>query len=76
MRLIARFDLIKGSSKDADVFLHRQEIAAAPVPGELVNVNGNPYIVHERSWAVDKDDIEATYVFYRLVKHHTYKGSK
>ncbi len=45
----------KGSTSDADVFLMRCDIPAAPTSGETININGNPYLVKDRSWAVDDE---------------------
>jgi len=46
------FRLICGASRDADRFLGRAEVAIAPARGELVNLDGTPYVVHERGFAL------------------------
>jgi hypothetical protein len=52
MLIDTRFDLITGSTKESDRFLARYSIPAIPQPGELINVDGDPYVVRERAWAI------------------------
>lgn len=69
-----RFDLIhKASNKDADTLLGRFDLPVVPLPGELVNINGNPYIAIERGWAIgtDKPDTGRLFAYVRVVKAGT-----
>ncbi len=48
-----RFDLICSANKDADRELCRAELLQVPLPGETINLKGNPYVVVDRGWAVE-----------------------
>ncbi len=47
-----RVDLVYGHSKDSDRTIYRGEWPQIPLTGELINLDGNPYIIHNRGWAV------------------------
>jgi hypothetical protein len=52
---IVEFRLVCGPTAAHDQCLGRGLLPAVPAPGELVSVNGAPYVVHERSWALEVD---------------------
>lgn len=64
---VCEFRLICGSSRDADRFLGRYEMGGIPVPGEMISVDGYPYVVAERVWAVGRDTF-TTLVYIRVSK--------
>lgn len=47
------FRLICGAGRDGDRVLGRATLSTPPATGELVNLNGTPYVVRERAWAID-----------------------
>lgn len=51
-----RFDLIYSAHNRGTVILHRGNYPQVPGVGDLVNINGNPYRVVCRGWAVGNDD--------------------
>ena len=51
---------------DDDVFLDRHDLPAVPDVGELVNINGNPYRVIERAWALGNDSLVALHCYIRV----------
>jgi hypothetical protein len=56
MKLInTSFRLICGQNSDFDRLVLRTMIPQVPSPGEVVSLKGHPYLMHERSWAFDKD---------------------
>lgn len=66
-----RFDRINRlSSREADTsgFAIRW-LPAVPAVGEIVNIDGNPYLVHERGWAVGEMDDEqrSLYAYLRML---------
>jgi hypothetical protein len=61
------FRLICTSSKDGDRLLGVYFLPVVPAPGESINLDGHPYVVHERGWAYG-DGVLHCYV--RLVNHH------
>ncbi len=44
-----------GSSPDSEVPIARYYVPVVPTVGECINIDGNPYIVVERGWAVGGD---------------------
>jgi len=76
------FRLICGSKKDEDRFVARFRLSTVPNAGESININGNPYVVHERGWACSSEKKWEPYTpaphgdmtcFIRLTKHHGWK---
>jgi hypothetical protein len=63
------FRLICSSNRDADRFICRTKMPQAPNIGEGINIDGHPYVVHERGWTVVTDS-EDTWVYMRVVSHH------
>ena len=60
-------NLICGHSKDSDRTIFSQAWPQVPDVGELININGNPYIVYDRGWAASEDSIgERLYAFLRV----------
>jgi hypothetical protein len=72
------FRKINSASGDADTRLAQFTLPAVPSRGELININGNPYIVFERAWAVGDDTdephedctIDEMWCYLRVVPHH------
>ena len=52
-----RFDkVISLAHRDRDEVIARFSMGTVPIVGELVNINGEPFQVIERGWAVDAED--------------------
>jgi hypothetical protein len=52
--IITEFRLIKSLHKrDKDEFIERIELPETPAKGEVVNINGEPYIVYSKGWTFD-----------------------
>lgn len=50
------FRRIVGASRDSDVFLWRGALPLVPAVGEVINIEGHPYVVFQRGWAVGGED--------------------
>ena len=49
MEIIAEFRLVtKSFNTDYDRFIKKLQLAELPVTGELINIDGEPYVVYER----------------------------
>lgn len=55
------FRLICGSNSDSDRFIARYSMSVVPLVGEGVNIDGYPYVVHERGWASGEEGTKHTY---------------
>lgn len=54
--IITEFRLIKSlHNRDKDVFVDRIELPETPDKGEVVNINGEPYVVYKKGWAFDHE---------------------
>jgi len=54
--------------ESCDEFLTRAKLRETPLPGELINIKGNPYLVYgARGWALDEDEGEL-YCYIRLIE--------
>ena len=63
----AEFRLIKSLyNRDADEFVARFDIEETPDIGQTVNINGHPYIVHEKGWAYS-DQSTVNYCYIDLI---------
>lgn len=61
-----RFDLVlKLSSKDHDRTFKWLMLPQVPNAGEVINLDGHPYVVHDRDWAVD--DAERLFAYVRVL---------
>jgi hypothetical protein len=47
-----RIDVICGSSKDSDRTIGRSNVLQVPDCGEVINYEGDPFVVHSRAWAL------------------------
>ena len=66
--IITEFRLIKSLyNRDADEFITRIELPETPSIGEVVNINGEPYITHSKGWAFD-DESSKHYCYIDLIK--------
>ena len=54
-----RFDLLAQLSDRDGVLLARYWLPAVPLPGEVINLKGYPFVVHSRGWAVEHEGEEA-----------------
>lgn len=50
-KIVVRLDLINSGSRAGDFCLGSLKLTQVPSRGEIINYRGNPYIIHERSWA-------------------------
>ncbi len=66
------FRLVCGGSRDADRFLAQFSAPAVPSVGEGINIDGEPYVVHERGWAtttpVSRDEAAVMYCYLRVCR--------
>ena len=61
--MIIEYRQLTKLSDQSNVFLHKYEGTYKPAINEIVNISGNPYIVHRVSIALsDEDDKEYLYV--------------
>jgi hypothetical protein len=65
---MVEFRRVLGSTQDSDVFLCRVKLRTVPDKGELINIEGEPYVVWDRSWALE-DVVPAprVYCYIRLI---------
>ena len=65
--IITEFRLIKNlHNRDCDEFIARHEIPETPSIGEVVNINGDPYVVYGKGWGFS-DDCEKHYCYIDLI---------
>lgn len=50
-------------------FLARTEMAQAPEQNELINIDGDPYIVIDRKWAIATTNPELTFCYLAVVRY-------
>jgi len=64
-----RFNQINSlSNKDEDTFIMRGKCEYVPSIGEVVSLKGEPYIVHERSWAFgDEAEVLNQHCYIRVL---------
>ena len=64
-----RFDsIVQMSNHHADSIIGYANLPQVPAPGQLVNINGDPYIVHEIAWAVvTEPSDDPLYAYVRVV---------
>jgi hypothetical protein len=58
--IAARFDLAQWRGNDADKMLVKCQLDQVPEVNETININGEPYIVIERGWAIDPEKSAAS----------------
>lgn len=51
----AEFRRAATEHRDNDTFIMRADVSAVPDRGEVININGEPYRVIERGWALASD---------------------
>jgi hypothetical protein len=65
---LVRFDLQTGARSERSI--GRTRMSTVPAVGETINVNGDPYVVTQRGWAVttnaEREDYGETYAFLLL----------
>ena len=67
--IITEFRLVqKLSTTDADRFIARIDLPETPGVGEVVNIDGDPYIVYEKGWAVGAGKDRAVYCYIRVTE--------
>ena len=49
------FNKMTNLANDHKIEIYRTKMPQAPSKGDLVNVNGYPYIVQDRGWVVSKE---------------------
>lgn len=65
--IITEFRLIKSLyNRDKDEFIVRLELPETPNNGEIVNINGEPYIVQSKGWAFS-DECTNHYCYIDLI---------
>ena len=64
------FRLTMSHNRDSDKMIYKDKWPTAPIVGELVNLNGDPYIITERGWAASNDlgvdQIDNLYCYFRV----------
>ena len=67
-RIRVRFDLItRLSNRETDIpGFYQATIPYLPHTWEVINIKGDPYVIHERGWAID-DDTGYLHAYVRLL---------
>ena len=71
MLIRTRFDYWPSAARgNARVEIYRADLPRVPNVGEVINIKGNPYIVHARGWAIgdDEDGTGKLYAFVGVFK--------
>lgn len=71
-RVVVEFRLV-GATHESSRYIGRIEMPCVPALGELVNVDGHPYVAHRRSWALSTGEGEEDwppFCYIDLVSHH------
>lgn len=66
MKTIVKFELITNLAKDSKRFLYVAEMQTIPVVNSVININGQPYLVYETSYAISEDEPDM-YVFVSVI---------
>lgn len=54
--IITEFRLIKSlGDRGKDEFVERIELPETPSKGDVVNINGDPYVAYSKGWGFDGD---------------------
>ena len=53
--IITEFRVIKSLANKDKEFVARVDMPETPLKGEVVNIEGSPYIVYRRGWALSGD---------------------
>jgi hypothetical protein len=65
--IVTEFRLIKSlHNRDKDEFIARFDLSETPNKGEVVNINGEPYIVYCKGWAFG-DECAVDYCYIDLI---------
>lgn len=54
------------SNRDKDEYLETLDIQETPCEGQVVNINGSPYVVYSKSWAFD-NECSVNYCYIDLI---------
>ena len=54
-KIICEFREIASGQEAGDKFLLRRELPAVPDKGELISVEGMPYVIFDRGWAIGEE---------------------
>ena len=66
--IVAEFRLIQSlANRDMDKFIIRFEMPETPGKGECINIDGEPYIVYSKGWAIGGDDDVNTYCYICVI---------
>ncbi len=75
-----RFDLATSPNHEADVELCRANLPQVPNVGEVISLQGNPYVVNARCWSYGEDDalpgVELLWAYLRVMKPHAFNGPR
>ena len=66
--IVTEFRLIKSlHNRDKDEFVDRLELPETPDKGDIVNINGEPYVVYKKGWAFS-DESTKHYCYIDLLR--------
>ena len=67
--IVVEFRRIMTGDKTDDELVEKVGMTQVPLPGEVVNISGEPYIVRERAWKVTQADLTA-HAYVRVAHLH------
>lgn len=71
---VFEFRLLTSLAKREWLLVIKQELPIAPKENDIVNINGNPYVVHRVGYAFGEGDAKQ-YVYVELFKAGSFKLS-
>jgi hypothetical protein len=77
LKTLVEFREITNLSKRFSTFLCHIEMSCLPLPNEVVNIHGSPYIVQQRAFALpdNSSSNKTIYVYIEVVKGFWEKGA-
>jgi hypothetical protein len=70
--LNTEFRLISNLSNGNNVFLEKADMTSIPKPAEIINLKGNPFIVHNVSYAIN-EETKKDYYYVDVFKAGSFK---
>jgi hypothetical protein len=67
----AIYRVVSASNRDKDTLIGVFDLHQIPLVGELISIQGDPYIVRERSWEIDetfRPEMTHPFCYLRVVK--------
>lgn len=70
--MIVKYELVYNLHKNSKVYLGEFNSNYTPAKGDIVNINGSPFIVYSVACALNGDNINDTYVYIDVFKAGSY----